>query len=142
MIKLCLHATCVAVAGRAVLLVGASGSGKSDVALRMIEIGGVLVSDDQTEIGLENGVLTARPPKAIEGIIEARHVGLLRVHFMPSAAVALYVELVPEGTPLERMPGSATHSLLDMPVRCLKLVGTQASTPAKIALALRGQSET
>ena len=136
--KVILHASCVAIDGKAVLLSGPSGVGKSDVALRLIDVGAELVADDQTQIVLEGDVLMASPPPQIAGFIEARHLGLLRLPYCEAAPVALYVELVgPEGA-LERLPEAKNYSLLDRPVRWLKLRAMEASTPAKIRLAIRG----
>lgn len=133
-----IHASCVACEGQAVLLAGPSGIGKSDIALRLIlEHGAQLVSDDQTELSLApDGILTASAPQAISGLIEVRHVGLMRFPFLAGASLALYVELVPFGAEIERWPESSHFSLLDRPVRRLRLPGYAASTPAKIVAAL------
>jgi len=136
-----LHASCVAVAGRGVLLVGPSGVGKSDLALRLIDAGAHLVADDQTIVRVEAGALVASPPPEIAGLIEARHVGLLRLSYCELAPIALYVELVRPDTALERLPAAKFYSLLDHPVRWLKLRALDASTPAVIRLALQGTIE-
>ncbi|MDX9690566.1 MAG: serine/threonine protein kinase [Alphaproteobacteria bacterium] len=136
-----IHATCVALGGGGVLLTGPAGSGKSEIALQLIEGGGVLVSDDQTELSLENGVLTATAPAALAGLIEMRHVGLLRLLTVTSAPVVLYVRLVDFDEPLERLPARLFHAFLGFPVRALSLPGHAASTPTKIRLALSGSFE-
>jgi len=136
-----LHATCVAVKGLAVLLVGPSGVGKSDVALRLIDMGAELVADDQTMLHLVDEGLEASPPESLAGLIELRHVGLLRLPYRRTAPVALYVELLPPHESLERLPAAIFTSLLDRPVRWLKLHATDASTPAKIRMALQGTWE-
>src|SRR3546814_5042791 len=61
------HASCVALDGRAVLLMGASGSGKSDLALRLIDRGWSLVSDDYVTLESRGGKLVAAPPEQIAG---------------------------------------------------------------------------
>lgn len=139
--SLLLHATCVALDGQAVLLAGTAGVGKTDVALRLMDHGGQLVSDDQTALCVTGGVLLAAPPAPIAGLIELRHVGLLRMPFVTDIPVRLYVELVAQDAPLERLPPAAIISFLDCPVRRLKLPGYAASTPAKIRLALQGSFE-
>ena len=118
------------------LLAGAPGVGKSDVALRLIDGGAQLVADDQTELNVVNGQLMASPPSAIARLIEVRHVGLLRLPFCPFAPVALYVELVPDTASLERLPETEQFLLLDQSVRQLRLSSFEASTPAKIRAAL------
>ena len=131
-----LHASCVVINGKAVLLVGPPGSGKSDLALRLIDGGASLLSDDQTLLRCENDILVASPPSSIEGLIEIRHVGLTQMPFTPLAPVALYVELAPPSENLERLPEPDAVFLLDHAVQRLRLPSFAASTPAKIRAAL------
>ena len=100
---LCLHASCVAYDGRAVLILGKSGAGKSSLALQLLGLGCDLVADDQTPIDPD---LTARCPNAIAGKIEARGVGILAAPHV-TATIALVVDLDTEET--ERLP--AWHNL-------------------------------
>ena len=130
------HASCVALSGRAVLLTGASGVGKSDVALRLIDGGAQLVADDQTLLRCEAGFVLASPPASIAGLMEIRHVGLVKMPFVADVPVALYVELTALDEPLERMPDLAPVFLLDHFVQRLRLAAFAASTPAKIRAAL------
>jgi HPr kinase/phosphorylase len=89
-----LHVTCIAVDGRGLLILGPSGAGKSSLALRLIGLGAVLVSDDQTRVTVEGGTLQASCPNPnLMGVIEARGVGLLRAPAVPTAEVALVVDL-------------------------------------------------
>ena len=131
-----LHASCVAIGGRAVLLTGSPGAGKSDVALRLIDSGAQLVADDQTMLQREKDTLLASPPSAIAGMIEIRHIGLIKMAFVESIPVALYVELTPLHATIERLPEPDSVFLLDHPVQRLRLPGFAASTPAKIRAAL------
>lgn len=92
--SLILHATCVAVDGRALLITGASGAGKSALALRMLALGARLVSDDRTLVWRDGGSLFARcPAQTIRGLIEARGVGLLRADPVDQAQVTLAADL-------------------------------------------------
>ncbi|MDD5585969.1 MAG: HPr kinase/phosphatase C-terminal domain-containing protein [Alphaproteobacteria bacterium] len=136
MLDTLIHASCVAFDGRGVLLAGDPGAGKSEIALCLIEAGAKLVSDDQTALHVENGRLIAAPPASIAGLIEVRHVGLLRLPYCPSAPVMLYVDLVPDTAKLERMPESERVFLLDQPVRRLSLSSHESATPVKIRAAL------
>ena len=79
--RLLLHASAVALGGRAVLLRGASGAGKSDLTLRLIDEGAQLVADDQVELTADaNGrMLIAAAPEAIAGMLEVRGIGILRL---------------------------------------------------------------
>jgi serine kinase of HPr protein (carbohydrate metabolism regulator) len=131
-----LHASCVAIDNKAVLLAGPSGAGKSDLALRLIDGGARLVSDDQTALRVESGQLLVSAPATLQGLIEVRHVGLMKMPFVAQAPVALYVELVALDERLERLPEDDTFFLLDHPVKRLRLPSFAASTSAKIRTAL------
>lgn len=88
-----IHASCVAIGNAAVLIVGASGSGKSSLALQLMALGAELIADDQTEITRRGENLQARCPARIQGTIEARGVGLLTVPFRQSAVARLVIDL-------------------------------------------------
>jgi HPr kinase/phosphorylase len=130
-----LHATCVAWQGRGVLILGRSGAGKSALALQMLAYGADLVSDDRTELLAEAEVLTARSPAAIEGLIEARGVGLLRVPFVPQAEIALVIDL--DQTEPDRLPPQREITLLGIS-RPLVLAMPQPHFPAAILCYLKG----
>lgn len=88
-----LHATCVEADGHGLLILGGSGSGKSTLALDLIGLGARLVADDRTILRAREGGLVASPPEVLEGRIEARHVGLLRLPFTARARVGLAIDL-------------------------------------------------
>jgi HPr kinase/phosphorylase len=130
-----IHGTVVALAGQGVLLRGASGAGKSDLALRLIDGGAQLVADDRVVLTAESGRLWAAPPPALAGMIEARGVGLLMLPYLTTAPLCLVVDLVaPEA--VERLPEPATVLLDGHALRHLALAPFDASTPAKIRFAL------
>ncbi len=134
------HGTTVAVNGIGILLRGRSGSGKSDLALRLIDGGGVLIADDRCVLTAEDGAVVARAPAALRGQIEVRGLGIVTVPVLEQAALALVVDL--DGDPPERLPEPETIELLGIAVRRLRLAAFDASTPAKIRLALRaGEGE-
>ena len=97
-----LHATCVAHRGRGLLILGASGSGKSAFALAMMAAGADLVADDQVEIRREGDALMARAPQAIAGLIEARGIGILRAAAIAEARIVLALDL--DRTETARLP--------------------------------------
>lgn len=132
-----LHATCVSVDGKGVLLLGASGSGKSDVALRLIDAGATLVGDDQIQIHKER-VLLASPCERLQGMIEARGVGILKLPYAENVSVALAVQLVARED-VERLPDPQFFDCLGLQVPLLSLNAFDASTIAKIHLFLRTQ---
>ena len=100
--EIILHASCVALDGRAVLIMGPSGSGKSALALQLMALGARLVSDDRTRLSTEDQSLIARPPASIFGRIEARGVGILAADALDAAPVVLAVDLGQQET--DRLP--------------------------------------
>ena len=121
-----IHASCAAREGQGVLLLGPSGSGKSDLLLRLLDHGFALVADDRVE--LSGGM--ASVPEALAGLLEVRGLGLVRLPHLPSARIALAVEM---GTG-ERLPEPATHALSGQPL--VRIDPAAASAPQRVALAL------
>lgn len=130
-----LHATTVSVDGRAVMLFGKSGSGKSAMALQLLALGAALIADDRTIVTQVVGGLTASAPTAIAGQIEARGIGILTVPYEPSAHVVLAVDM--EQVSTERMPEPQTMELLGVSLPCLPRV-EGPHFAASILLSLRG----
>lgn len=128
-----IHATCVAIHGRAVLITGPSGAGKSDLALRLIDRGAVLVSDDYTVLTRIGDVLHATPPATIAGRMEVRGIGVIARPYIMDIPVALIVRIDQE---VPRMPDDRTHAILDVAIREVALAPFPATTPIKIELAL------
>jgi len=129
-----IHATCVAIDRVGVLLRGPSGSGKSDLALRLIDGGAALVADDRVVLSAQDGRLVARAPNAIAGLIEARGLGPLAVRAVPAAPVGLVVDLV-AGREVERFPEPDSCCLMDVRLPLVRLDPFEASAPAKVRLA-------
>lgn len=129
------HASCVDLEGRGVLLRGSPGVGKSDLALRLIEGGARLVADDQVALTSSGATLLAAPPPRIAGLLEVRGIGIVSMDFVPQSPVSLVVDLAPPES-IERMPETATVDLSGHRVRRVALAPFEASTPAKIRLAL------
>lgn len=110
-----LHATCVAVEGRGLLILGPSGAGKSSLALRLISRGAALVSDDRTRLTAVGGDLMASCPNPdLHGLIEARGVGLLRAAFVPDVPVRLVADLG-QSEP-DRLPPRRMVTILGIPL--------------------------
>lgn len=130
-----LHATTVAIGGHAVLIEGPSGAGKSDLALRLIDRGATLVSDDYTLCVRVGSALHARPPAtAIEGWIEVRGFGIAALPFVADIPVALLVRLDPAP---ERMPERRLRTIAGVAIRQIVLDPRPASAPIVLELALR-----
>ena len=128
------HASTVALDGRAVLISGRSGSGKSDLALRLLDRGFALVSDDQTIVRRDGDRLLASPPPTIAGKLEIRGIGIVDMAHVEDVPVALLVEL---STNEERMPDdNRTRPLLGVDVPLVGIDAMAASAASKVAVAL------
>lgn len=124
-----IHASCAARDAAGVLLTGPAGSGKSDLLLRLLDRGFVLVADDCVQI--QDGI--ASPPASLAGLLEVRGLGLLRLPHLPSVRLALAVVL---GRPAERLPAPCRHPELGLPL--IVLDAFAASAAQLVALALDG----
>lgn len=132
--RLLLHASCVDLSGTGVVLLGLSGAGKSDLALRLIDGGARLVADDRVAITRRGTRLIARPPEAIAGLIEVRGLGIMRIEHCSSSALGLAIALGDRPTP--RLPEPMTYQVLGVALPCLTLDPWTPSACAKIRLAL------
>jgi HPr kinase/phosphorylase len=137
-----IHASCVAIGAKGVLILGDSGAGKSDLALRLMDAGARLVADDRTELYAAKGRLMARAPASIAGLIEVRGLGIVAQPFRKNVGLALAIQL---GAPIDlrnrRMPDPAFYlppkGLGEVePVPLIILDGRAPSAPAKVRLAL------
>ena len=131
-----MHGTCVEVDGLGVLLCGPPGSGKSDLALRLIDEGARLIADDYTERSVDNGKLSARAPEPIKDLIEVRGVGVLKIGAALQAELGVVIDLDMAGD-VERLPDAETVGLLGLPVARFCLAPFEASAPAKVRLIVR-----
>lgn len=127
-----IHATTVAIGARAVLIVGPSGSGKSDLALRLIDRGAMLVSDDYTLVEVSDGGLLASAPATIVGQMEVRGIGIVTLPHRQRVPIALAVRI---GAP-DRLPDAATRSIAGVAVREVVLDALEPSASIKVELAL------
>jgi len=121
------HASCAARDGDGVLLLGPPGIGKSDMVLRLLDHGFMLVADDRVE--LEDGC--ARPANGLAGLLEVRGLGLCRLPYLASARLRLAVTLGPAAP---RLPEPARHATLDLPL--IEVDPRRASAARLVALAL------
>jgi serine kinase of HPr protein (carbohydrate metabolism regulator) len=129
-----IHASTVAAEGRAVVISGPSGAGKSDLALRLLDRGFTLVSDDQTTIRRDGERLIASAPPNIAGKLEIRGVGIVDMDVLKDIPIALFVELTSE---IQRLPDdSRERPLLGVRLPLISIDAMTASAPSKVALAL------
>lgn len=127
------HATTVAIGGRGVLISGPSGSGKSDLALRLIDRGARLVADDRTIVRREDERALAFAPDTIAGCIEVRGVGILSVEQVEGVPLSLCVEL---NRSVDRLPTPRVRTVAGVRLAELLLDPEPASAPIKVELAL------
>jgi serine kinase of HPr protein (carbohydrate metabolism regulator) len=128
------HASTVALDGRAVLITGPSGSGKSDLTLRLLDRGFTLVSDDQTIVKKDGDRLVASAPPTIAGKLEIRGIGIIEMDRVENVPVALLVELTSD---IRRLPDdSRERPILGIPLPLITIDAMTASAPSKVALGL------
>jgi serine kinase of HPr protein (carbohydrate metabolism regulator) len=132
---LILRGSCVSIGGRAVLLRGESGSGKSDLALRLIDGGAALVSDDYVQAERRGDLVWAVAPAQIAGLLEIRGAGVVALDHHEEAALRLIIDLAASEAVI-RLPDPAFEPILGVNLPKFALAPFEASTPAKIRLLL------
>ncbi len=135
-----LHATCIAMDGYGILLRGPSGSGKSDLALRMIDqyTNVILVADDRVDVAAQRDAVYASVPASIAGKLEVRGIGIVEMPHAPRVKLVLLVDLVDAGC-IPRMPEPAFEEILGVRLPRIALAPFAASAPAKLRQALRAE---
>ena len=143
--QICLHGTCVSVGGEGVLILGEPGSGKSALALRLIDepghgISGVflrskLVADDQVIVTRDQGRLMASAPATLLGKLEIRGLGIVTLATPPLAPLVLVVKLQSHSA-IERLPDPAIFDILGMTLPLVEIDGKMPSAPARLRAAV------
>jgi len=131
-----IHGTVVSIGGAGILLRGPSGSGKSDLALRLVDGGATLVADDRVVLSRAGDVVLACAPETIAGRIEVRGLGIVRLAPAGTVSLRLVADLVAPGD-VERLPKPRETVILGVALPVLNLAPFEASAPAKLRLALR-----
>ena len=121
------YGSCAARDGEAVLVTGPPGAGKSDLVLRLLSRGFMLVADDRVQ--LSAGYASAPDPLA--GLLEVRGLGILRLPYVKCARLALLVQLASE---IDRLPQPRVDAEFGLPV--VQVNAAAASAPERVALAL------
>ncbi len=129
------HASCVAIQSAGVMVSGPSGSGKSDLALRLIDRGAILISDDYVELHDDGNQILLNAPAKIAGKIEIRSLGIFDCDHVSNIPLTLHVQLKqkPERFPLD----SQTETIMTMAIPTITLNALEASAPIKVEMALK-----
>ena len=145
MIEITLHGTCVGFGERGVLIIGPPGSGKSSLALRLMDepgygiathlMRGELVSDDQVVVRRTETGLVASAPPTLAGKFEIRGLGIVSVPTQAAVSVALVVSLKPHAE-IERLPHPRTYEILGIALPTVEIDGNSASAPARLRASL------
>lgn len=123
------HGTAISIDGSGILLLGKSGSGKSDLALRLIDRGATLISDDAVIIKKHDAGPMLHAASNIEGRIEMRGVGIVARPFVSPVPLKLVLLL---GERVERLPSYESYRVVGANIPVLKLDAFQASAPIKV----------
>ena len=128
------HSTSVVIEDLGILIRGQSGSGKSDLALRLIDSGATLISDDLTICKKIGDYLYLYPHSKTKGLLEVREIGIMTVPYIENIKLTLVVELVEEK--FERIPEMMSCSILGIKFPKIKIFGKSSSAVAKIKIKL------
>ena len=136
--SLTVHGTAIAWLGKGVLLLGPSGSGKSDLALRLLDAGAMLVADDLVRLEAVGGRLVARAPGS-HGLIELRGQGLFRQPAEGEAGIDLVIRLAPRTDTAERLPPPERCELAGITLPVFHLDPFTVSAVARLRLLATGE---
>lgn len=132
------QAGCVAIGERGVLIEGKPGSGKSSLALALIDRGAMLVGDDGVALDVEDGRLIAAPHPQIAGKLEVRNVGLVDMPTLPRVAIGLVIRLDPEAPRFIDAPEAVTIEGVTLPLVRLYPDSPVIALRAELALQAHG----
>lgn len=131
-----IHATCVEIDSVGVLLRGPSGSGKSDLALRLIDRGAKLVADDQVLLACRDGQLLANAPEVLSGKIEVRGCGIFDIPYQKDVALRMIIDLV-SAKKVTRLPDALSCNIDKCIIPTFRLYAFEQSCSAKIRILAR-----
>ena len=135
-----MHSTSVVIDDNGVLILGDSGSGKSDLALRLIDSGATLISDDISICRKNSDNIYLYCPPEIKGLLEVREIGIITVPFVESIKLRLVVNLRSKNN--ERFPKDNSFKILGIKIPLISIEGKNSSAVAKIKVKLNEIRET
>jgi serine kinase of HPr protein (carbohydrate metabolism regulator) len=140
------HGCAVLVGARAILIRGPAGSGKSRLAMALIEAADAghlrfarLVADDRVQLVAAHGRVMASPAQALAGLIEVRGLGIRRLPYEPVAVLGQVVDLAAEDA--QRLPAAHEREAVIEGVRLPRLAVAPGEDPFRLVLALLGTTE-
>jgi serine kinase of HPr protein (carbohydrate metabolism regulator) len=126
-----IHATCVNINSKGVLIIGDSCAGKSDLALRLITMfSAKLVGDDRIDIQNDKGVIKASSPDVLKGLLEVRGVGIIKIDHIEKTKVDLVIKLTTEK--IERIPEPLSYDIEGVLLPLFYLNSFESSAPSKV----------
>ncbi|MBS4772758.1 MAG: HPr kinase/phosphatase C-terminal domain-containing protein [Proteobacteria bacterium] len=132
-----IHASCVSLNNKGILIIGASGLGKSDLCLRLImERGARLVADDRVDLRNVEGQIVASAPEVLRGLLEVRGLGIIKQPFVPETPVHLIVKLVNSYNEVERLPDPFFYELEGARISQISLWAFEPSAVLKVVAAM------
>ncbi len=131
-----IHATSISISSKGVLIRGASGMGKSDLAFRLMNLGATLISDDYTNVAVAKDKVILSPPNNIEGKIELRGIGIVTVPFKTKCALKLIIDLVKPNY-IPRLPDQNLIEFEGHKIPSYQFSSFETSTPEKIHFLLK-----
>ena len=135
-----IHSTSVVIDDNGVLILGDSGSGKSDLALRLIDSGATLISDDISICRKNSNNIYLYCPPEIKGLLEVREIGIITVPFVERIKLRLVVNL--KSINNERFPKDSCFRILGIKIPIINIEGKNSSAVAKIKVKLNEIRET
>ena len=126
-----IHATCINLKSKGILILGDSGAGKSDLALRLITLfSAKLVGDDRVEIQNNKGCIKACAPEVLKGLLEVRGVGIIKTEYLEESKVDLVIKLT--SGKLERMPDNKEYEIEGIKMPLFYINPFEVSAPSKV----------
>ena len=135
-----IHSSSIVIDDNGVLILGDSGSGKSDLALRLIDNGATLISDDISICRKNSNNIYLYCPPEIKGLLEVREIGIITVPFVERIKLRLVVNLKSNNN--ERFPKDSSYRILGIKIPIINIEGKNSSAVAKIKVKLNEIRET